>query len=299
MKTFMKIIVFAIIVNIALSLIDAFTPIGFESASTENLVVPQTVHYTLFKGTMFQIPINQTIVGTWVVMIFLTVMLKIGTKNLSVTNPGRFQIVLEMFYKFIEDTFLGVYGKYKRKFVPFFAAMFMFIWCSNLLSFLLPFVPAFSKEDGVIIVKPFFRTPTADLNTTVGLALIVVIIFLGAAFRKVGVLGYLKGLLEPIPVMLPLNIIGELAKPLNTSMRLFGNMFAGIVIGGLAYGLMSKNFIGLMTANKLSGLFSFSLAWPVGLHVYFDLFAGTIQAYVFTVLSSVYIGQTLGADEEE
>lgn len=298
MKTFMKIIVFAVIVNIILSLIDTFTPIGFEATSTQNLVVPQTVYYTLFKGTMFQIPINQTIVGTWVVMIFLTIMLKIGTKNLSVTNPGRFQVVLEMFYKFIENTFVVSYGKYKKRFIPFFAAMFMFIWCSNLLSFLLPFVPSFSRENGEIVIRPFFRTPTADLNTTVGLALIVVIIFLGAAFRKVGVLGYLKGLLEPIPFMLPLNIIGELAKPLNTSMRLFGNMFAGIVIGGLAYGLMSKNIIGLATANKLNGLFSFSLAWPVGLHIYFDLFAGTIQAYVFTVLSSVYIGGTLGEGED-
>ena len=298
-KTIMKVIGFIFVVNILLALIAQFTPIGFEAASTENLVVPQTVYYTLFKGTAFQIPINQTLVGTWVVMIFLTVMLKIGTKNLSVTNPGKFQIVLEMFYKFIENTFVASFGKYKKRFVPFFGAMFMFIWCSNLLSFLLPFVPAFSRENGEIIIKPFFRTPTADLNTTIGLALLVVAIFLGAAFRRVGVLGYLKGLTEPIPVMLPLNIIGELAKPLNTSMRLFGNMFAGIVIGGLAYGLMSHNLIGLATGGKISGLFSFSLAWPVGLHVYFDLFAGTIQAYVFTVLSSVYIGETLGAEEED
>ena len=231
-------------------------------------------------------------------MIFLTVMLKIGTKNLSVTNPGKFQIVLEMFYKFIENTFVASFGKYKKRFVPFFGAMFLFIWCSNLLSFFLPFVPAFSRENGEIIIRPFFRTPTADLNTTIGLALLVVVIFLGAAFRRVGVWGYLKGLAHPMPVMLPINLIGEFAKPLNTSMRLFGNMFAGIVIGGLAYGLMSHNLLGALSGHKINGLFSFALAWPIGLHIYFDLFAGTIQAYVFTVLSSVYIAETLGEEED-
>ena len=297
-KTIMKVIGFIFVVNILLALIAQFTPIGFEPASTENLVIPQTVYYTFFKGTAFQIPINQTLIGTWVIMIFLTVMLKIGTKNLSVTNPGKFQIVLEMFYKFIENTFVASFGKYKKRFVPFFGAMFLFIWCSNLLSFFLPFVPAFSRENGEIIIRPFFRTPTADLNTTIGLALLVVVIFLGAAFRRVGVWGYLKGLAHPMPVMLPINLIGEFAKPLNTSMRLFGNMFAGIVIGGLAYGLMTHNLLGALSGHKINGLFSFALAWPIGLHIYFDLFAGTIQAYVFTVLSSVYIAETLGEEED-
>ena len=126
-KTIMKVIGFIFVVNILLALIAQFTPIGFEPASTENLVIPQTVYYTFFKGTAFQIPINQTLIGTWVIMIFLTVMLKIGTKNLSVTNPGKFQIVLEMFYKFIENTFVASFGKYKKRFVPFFGAMFLFI----------------------------------------------------------------------------------------------------------------------------------------------------------------------------
>ena len=62
-KTIMKVIGFIIVVNILLALIAQFTPIGFEAASTENLVVPQTVYYTLFKGTVFQIPINHLILN--------------------------------------------------------------------------------------------------------------------------------------------------------------------------------------------------------------------------------------------
>lgn len=119
------------------------------------------------------------------------------------------------------------------------------------------------------------RAPTADINTTVGLALITTIQFLFAAFRTQGIFGYLKGLTQPVFVMLPMNIIGEMAKPVNISMRLFGNMFAGMVIMGLLYMAMPSIV-------------------PAPLHLYFDLFQGLVQAYVFTMLTMVYIKSSLG-----
>ena len=86
--------------------------------------------------------------------------------------------------------------------------------------------------------------------------------------------------------MLPINIVGEISKPLNTSMRLFGNMFAGLIIVGLLYSLVR-------------GQFSFSIGWAGILQLYFDGFVGMIQAFVFTVLSSVYVGEVLGEETEE
>ncbi len=114
-----------------------------------------------------------------------------------------------------------------------------------------------------------------DLNTTVGLALLVAVTFIGTSIKRNGALGYAKGFLDPVPVMLPLNIVGELAKPVNMSMRLFGNMFAGSVIMGLLYK---------------------AAPWvvPAPLHLYFDLFSAVVQSFVFTMLAMVHIQGALG-----
>lgn len=238
----------------------------------------------------FTININQTIVTTWVVMAILISLLVIGTRNLSVENPTRFQIVLESLYGFIEVMFLANYGKYKKTFVSFITSMFLFIFLCNLITFFLPFIPLIEKKSGGgYLISPLLRSPTADPNTTVGLALLVVVIFLTCAGKTEGIWNYIKGLGSPSIFLFPINLIGEFAKPINTSMRLFGNMFAGIIIMGLIYSL---------SINIFGHVFSFSAGWPAFLHVYFDLFTGTIQSFVFVVLSSVYISETLGDKDE-
>ena len=238
----------------------------------------------------FTININQTIVTTWVVMAILISLLVIGTRNLSVENPTRFQIVLESLYGFIEVMFLANYGKYKKTFVSFITSMFLFIFLCNLITFFLPFIPLIEKKSGGgYLISPLLRSPTADPNTTVGLALLVVLIFLTCAGKTEGIWNYIKGLGSPSIFLFPINLIGEFAKPINTSMRLFGNMFAGIIIMGLIYSL---------SINIFGHVFSFAAGWPAFLHVYFDLFTGTIQSFVFVVLSSVYISETLGDKDE-
>lgn len=153
---------------------------------------------------------------------------------------------------------------------------FLFIFTSNIVTFF-P-IPWYSVENGVFQLAPAFRSPTADLNTTVGLALLTTFAFLKANISTNGFGGYLKGFIEPIPVMLPLNIVGEFAKPVNISVRLFGNMFAGGVIMGLLY----------MAAPAIV---------PAPLHLYFDLFMGLVQSFVFIMLSMVYIQGSLGDAE--
>ena len=212
-------------------------------------------------------------------------------------KPGKMQIVMEEYYHFIENTFLTTFGKHKKTYIPFFAALFAFIMFSNLSTFLFPFIMMAVKENGIRTVKPFFRTPTADPNTTIGLSLVVIVVFLAVSIKQKSLKGYIKSLFEPMWFMFPLNVVDIFSKVLNTSMRLFGNMLAGLVIVGLLYSLVGRGLLQSMTNNMLKGSFSFSVGWPMLIQLYLDLFIGIVQAFVFTILSSVYIGEALGEEE--
>ena len=230
-------------------------------------------------------------------MLIIIFIVRAGTKNISVEKPSKMQIVMEEYYHFIENTFLTTFGKHKKTYIPFFAALFASIMFSNLSTFLFAFIMMSVKENGIRTVKPFFRTPTADPNTTIGLSLVVIVVFLAVSIKQKGLKGYIKSLFEPMWFMFPLNIVDIFSKVLNTSMRLFGNMLAGLVIVGLLYSLVGRGLLQSMTNNMLKGSFSFSVGWPMLIQLYLDLFIGIVQAFVFTILSSVYISEALGEEE--
>lgn len=281
-------------VNIIVAIISMFFPIHF--AKPHSIIEIPEIFFT-FKIGNHIINITQTIINTWVIMALIMFILFMGTRNLSVDNPGFFQLILEEYYHFIRNSFLQGYGKYKNMFMPFFSAMFSLILFLNISIFLFPFVPMIKREHGGILIKPFFRTATADMNTTIGLAIVVFIIFIGSAIYRMGILGFLHELSQPFILMFPINVIGEIAKPINISMRLFGNMFAGLVIVAMLYSLSIDNFFGIITKDLIKGSFSFAIGWPGLLQVYLDFFIGILQAFVFTVLSSVYIKQMLVGEE--
>ena len=282
-----------VIVNVILSVISTFLPVKFESPSS----VVEAPHYFNFVLGNFKFSLSQTVLDTWAIMLIIIFIVRSGTKNISVVKPSKMQIVMEEYYHFIENTFLTTFGKHKKTYVPFFAALFAFIMFSNLSTFLFPFIMMAVKENGIRTVKPFFRTPTADPNTTIGLSLVVIFIFLAVSIKQKGLKGYVKSLFEPMWFMFPLNIVDIFSKVLNTSMRLFGNMLAGLVIVGLLYSLVGRGLLQSMTNNLLKGSFSFSVGWPMIIQLYLDLFIGIVQAFVFTILSSVYIGEALGEEE--
>ena len=283
-------ILLTVVVNIILGLIGVFLPVNF--TMPEGLVeAPRD--YTFIIGNM-KLNLNQTILNTWAIMALIITIITLGTRKLSVERPSKFQIVLEEYYHFIENTFLATFEEEKEKFIPFFGALFAFILFSNLSLFLFPFVVTITKgENGIYEVHHFFRTPTADPNTTVGLALIVLFVTTYTAIKKSGLKRYLKSYIEPMWFMLPLNIVEKISNVLNTSMRLFGNMLAGLVIAGLLYSLVGRHFMQSITKNLVGGPFSFSVGWPMVLQLYLDLFVGVIQACVFTILSSVYVSESL------
>ena len=158
--------------------------------------------------------------------------------------------------------------------------MFLGYWFFTLFTFIL-----ISNLSGIL---PGMRPPTADWTMTIGLALVTffMIQVLGIVYRKGK---YVKDLFAPlpwwcpIPLFLPINVIGELARPISLSFRLFGNMLAGLIMMSLIYAMFpiyAKFVI------------------PAALHAYFDVFAGVLQTYIFCTLSITFVSGAAALAEE-
>ena len=194
--------------------------------------------------------------------IFLVIMAFYLRKKIAFI-PTKVQIVVEFLYTFLDDLVRDTLGAKNRHFTPFFVTLFIFILVSNWVG-LLP-IPGVSE-------------PTKNLNVPLGLAVMSLGLVSIMAIWKKGFLNYMKGFCEPIFLLFPLNIVGEISKLVSISFRLFGNIFGGAII-----------------AIVISNLTLYVLV-PVGLTMFFTLFAGTIQAFVFTMLSLTYLSLEV-ADE--
>lgn len=234
--------------------------------------VPHKFSFAMDLGNnQYGLPVTITVITTWVIMALFYLLFHFGLKKLQ-KNPSLIQTLYEMIHDGIDNLVGTSLGKYKDKYVVYIGTLISFILISNILP-AIP-IPGFRMEEGALDIFPVLRSPTADLNTTVGLALITMYVYLASAIGRKGLKGYFGHMCEPTPLIFPIHLIGEFAKPTNISMRLFGNIFAGGVIMGLVYS-------------------AFPWILPVPLHMYFDLFVGLVQAYVFTMLTLVYIQQTL------
>ncbi len=110
----------------------------------------------------------------------------------------------------------------------------------------------------------------------------------GFGIKSKGTGTYLKGFLEPFPALLPLNIIGELANPISLGFRLFGNIIGGLIIMNLLYGALAglSGYLGIPLPIFQAGI-------PAVLHIYFDLFAGLLQSFIFTMLTMVFVSMAM------
>jgi len=187
--------------------------------------------------------------------IFLILLALYINRSLSFI-PSKIQIVYEMFYNFFDSLVTESLGSRAAKFLPFYITLFTYIWVCN-WSGLLP-IPGISE-------------PTRNLNGTLGLGIMCIIMIQYYSLRKKGFKEWGKAYLEPFAPMLPLNIVGELSKVVSVSFRLFGNIFGGAIIF-----LVVSNLINFVV-------------FPVALNMYFTMFSGTIQAFVFTMLTLTYL----------
>ena len=191
--------------------------------------------------------------------------------------PGRFQALVELPIEWLADIVQGTGGRRWREFVGLVVAIFMFVLVANLIG-LLPGVGVIGQavrgENGEQELVPYVRAAAADLNFTLGLALIAFVAFVGWGIRANGLGGYLKELLiaEPAymtPLLTPIHIISELSRLISLSMRLFGNVFAGEVLLAVMLALVP-------------------LVVPV-VFLGFELLFGFVQALVFALLTMTYI----------
>jgi len=176
--------------------------------------------------------------------------------------PGKFLNVVELIVQLLDNMTKSEMGKtYGPRYASYVGSLFIFLVVSNL--------------SGLLGLRP----PTADYGCTFGLAVITFVLIHYAGFKHQK-FGHITDLFKPI-FLSPINIIGEFATPVSMSLRLFGNILSGTVLMGLIYGLLPKLF---------------TLFWPGALHIYFDVFSGAIQAYVFTMLTMVFVSSNFAEE---
>lgn len=205
-----------------------------------------------------------TIVHTWVVMGIVAILLVAATRGMSLERPGKLQLIIEEVFQFLRNTVNdNLSPKKAATMMCLVFSLFMFIWISNLWG-----------------LVPTMMSPTADLNTTFGLALMVfsLTVILGIYYKKGS---YFKHFIQPFVFFLPLVIIEELSKPVTMAFRLYGNIYAGEVLIAVLLGLIP------LTVTLMGGFLA-SLIWLA-----FSIFVGTIQAFIFTMLTIAYTAQAV------
>ena len=221
---------------------------------------------------------SDTILTTWLAMALALLLL--GWVGSSYRSPraGRTQTVFEGIIDYIADTVHGSLGKNGEPFVPFFIALFIFLFLLNQFG-IFPF-----KALGL----PFGGSPTADLNTTVPYALVIFFMIWFTAIRQKGI-GAFGHLFNPL-ALAPINILEELVRPVTLAARLFFNIF----VGELLYIIIAS----ITTAKVSIGAFNLSLAVAVlpFFIQFFNFFVGTVQAFVFTLLGIVYLSLATAED---
>ena len=224
-----------------------------------------------------QLRISETMVVSWLVMILITGLCIWLTHDLKEENISKRQAVAELIVEKANSFVIGNMGEKFRYLIPFVAALFATSVVSNLISLV------------------GLRSPTADLSTEAAWAVVVFIMITAQKIKASGFGGYLKGFTTPIAVMTPFNILSELATPVSMACRHFGNILSGVVINGLIYGALavaSSALLGLipgLVGDVLSQIPILDVGVPAILSVYFDWFSGIMQAFIFCMLTVMYI----------
>lgn len=202
-----------------------------------------------------------TLIVMLVLVVFAIVANRVIRKASADEAPGAFQNVIELIVEMLDKVVNGTLGKNGRKFVNYISTIFIFILISNI--------------SGLFGLRP----PTAYYGVTLPLGLITFGMVTYNKFKYQKVKGVLKGLCDPWVIWAPINLIGDVAVPISLSLRLFANILSGTVIMTLIYSLLPV-FV--------------KIGIPSVLHVYFDLFSGAIQTYVFCMLTMAYLNDAIG-----
>jgi F-type H+-transporting ATPase subunit a len=223
------------------------------------------VSSTSFMGSQVNVDTIGLTVFAMVILILLALFVR---RRLSLERPGGAQNVMEVIFEFVNGFVTDSLGAERTRAIgPLAVALFLFILFANYID---------------VVPIPHFDAPTADLNTTAGLALMGFVLWNFLGVRRHGLVGYFRHLFS-FPFLAPITVIEELAKPLTLALRLFGNIFAGEVLIIVFGSLLRGTFLPALPIG-----FAFALA--------LGLFVGAIQAFIFAVLTVSYIGMATSSE---
>ena len=242
------------------------------SPATEGVSISGALVYFTIKMPICDLPIAETQVNSWLVMVSIFGVCLYLTHGIKSDLPLKRKHICEVIIGFADNLVKSNMGDYFAGFGAFVIAVLM--------------LSAFSSLSSLVGLFP----PTSDLNVTAGWAVLVFILITHYK-AKAGPVTYLKGFCEPVPVMAPLNVISEFATPVSMAFRHYGNVLSGTVIS-------------VLIATALKGLSNLLLGWipvvgnfplfqigiPAILSIYFDVFSGILQAYIFATLTMMYVG---------
>ena len=212
--------------------------------------------------TVFTIPvlggleIKESIVVTWIIMAVLILLSIFLTRNMKIDHISKRQAVAELIVTKLTGIVEVMIGEKGKAFVPYLTTVLVYIGVSNIIGLF------------------GFKSPTKDLNVTIALAVMSIVIVEAAGIYYLGVKKWLHKFTEPIAIVTPINILEVFTRPLSLCMRLFGNVLGSFVI---------MELIKMIVPVFLPTVFS----------LYFDIFDGLLQAYVFVFLTSLYIGEEI------
>ena len=241
-----------------------------------NLDLPDSTIFTM-KNL-----ITQTTITLFAVTLILIVVAFALTRKIT-KRPGKAQVIVEKLVSMVYNLVEGTMGKHNSGFAPYIGTLF-----------------ASSIFGSIIGMTQIFRSSTADLSVTLAWALVTTGLVWTNNIRNFGFKAWLKGFTEPIFIMTPMNLISEVASPLALAFRHFGNVAGGSVLTLLIYtalSLLSSAIFGWLP-GMLGTIPFFQAGIPAVLSIYFDLFSGFVQAFVFSLLTMVYIAGACPPPEE-
>lgn len=227
----------------------------------------------------YEIQISESIIVMWIIMAFLIITAFILTRNLKTVPEGK-QNIAETVVEFINNFGKTNIGHHYKLFTPYLGTLLLFLVFANTVAIfnIIPDPHQLYEITGIGFFEKLpsihMRPPTKDINITGTLAIVTIIyvLFAGIRVKKVG--GWLKSFAHPMPIMVPFKILDYFIRPMSLCFRLFGNILGAYIIMELAYA-------------------AFALAFPAALSIYFDLFDGGLQAYIFVFLTSMYLAEAV------
>lgn len=235
------------------------------------------LHIYQFSIFGYNIELADSAVIMSIITVFLIVAAALLTRRLE-TIPKGGQKIAEAIVELVNSIAKNNIGHHWKPFAPYLGTVLLLLVFANTISIfnIIPNGEQLHELTGLEFFKhwPEFslRPPTKDINVTASLAVVTILVVLvgGLRIKKVG--GWLKSFIEPVPVVLPFKILDYIIRPLSLCFRLFGNILGAFIVMELAYAALP-------------------ILFPAALSIYFDLFDGGLQAYIFVFLTSLYIAE--------